>query len=333
MKVFTFIALSGLLGISACGETSSEPEAPATPSFDIDSSRVTVSGVSAGAYMAGQFHIAHSSLVSGAGLIAGGPYWCSTGSMSQGLGPCMNGGDVGVSGLLQYAYGQADVSNIDTLNNLQDDHIWVFHGADDAIIHPDVPAAAVEFYASLMPPGAITSVTDIKAPHGVPTIVGGVACSEVATPFLNACDYDAAGELLAAIAGIAGERAEPAGELRTITQPGADDAEMLDEALLYVSPACASGETCGLHIAFHGCQQSTEFVADAFAKNAGYNHWADNNRLLILYPQVASSKIAPLNPLGCWDWWGYTDANYATQLGIQNAVVMQLIEALSGQAL
>jgi poly(3-hydroxybutyrate) depolymerase len=36
----------------------------------------TVSGVSSGAAMAIQFHVAHSSLVSGAGIVAGPPYWC-----------------------------------------------------------------------------------------------------------------------------------------------------------------------------------------------------------------------------------------------------------------
>ena len=37
----------------------------------------SVSGLSAGAYMAGQFQIAHSSIVRGAGIVAGGPYGCA----------------------------------------------------------------------------------------------------------------------------------------------------------------------------------------------------------------------------------------------------------------
>ena len=37
---------------------------------------------------------------------------------------------------------------------------------------------------------------------------------------------------------------------------------------------------------------------DAFAAGAGYNEWAEANKLLVLYPQVASSKIAPMNPNG-----------------------------------
>src|SRR5687767_11315402 len=42
----------------------------------LDRAVVTVSGLSSGAFFAHQFHVAYSSLVEGAGLIAGGPYGC-----------------------------------------------------------------------------------------------------------------------------------------------------------------------------------------------------------------------------------------------------------------
>ncbi len=41
-----------------------------------DRAVVTVSGLSSGAFFAHQFHLAYSSVVEGAGLIAGGPYGC-----------------------------------------------------------------------------------------------------------------------------------------------------------------------------------------------------------------------------------------------------------------
>ena len=46
---------------------------PSAPS----STQTSVSGISSGAYMAGQFEIAHSRDVVGAAIIAGGPYGCS----------------------------------------------------------------------------------------------------------------------------------------------------------------------------------------------------------------------------------------------------------------
>src|SRR5687768_7614087 len=47
------------------------------PPLGADLSRTTVSGLSSGAYMAGQFQVAYSKLVVGAGIVAGGPYGCA----------------------------------------------------------------------------------------------------------------------------------------------------------------------------------------------------------------------------------------------------------------
>ena len=48
--------------------------ADALPSFEVNAERTSVSGLSSGAYMAGQFHVAFSGTVIGAGIVAGGPY-------------------------------------------------------------------------------------------------------------------------------------------------------------------------------------------------------------------------------------------------------------------
>src|SRR3954452_16646711 len=53
---------------------------------------VTVSGVSSGAYMAVQFHVAHSAMVHGAAAIAGGPYYCAQGSLWTAHYNCMTPG-------------------------------------------------------------------------------------------------------------------------------------------------------------------------------------------------------------------------------------------------
>lgn len=325
---------NGMLAVLAIVSVACSKPAPTelhANRFDIDPARITVSGVSAGAYMAGQIHIAHSATIAGAGLIAGGPYGCASGSMQQALGPCMNGGDIDVQALAQNARDQANEQTIDALENLVGDRVWVFHGANDTIVNAAVPAAAIEFYADIAATINVTSVADIGAPHGMPTIGRDESCATVATPFLNACDFDAAGELLKVVANISNDRIDqPEGELRRVAQPGATAAAMLDEALLFVPAACADGQTCGLHIDFHGCQQSSEFVGEAYALGAGYNEWAASNNLLVLYPQVARSRVAPLNPLGCWDWWGYTGAAYATRAGAQISVVKSLIDTLSG---
>jgi hypothetical protein len=56
-----------------------------------------------------------------------------------------------------------------------------------------------------------------------------------------------------------------------------------------------------------------------------YNQWAETNNIIILYPQALRTT---LNPKGCFDWWGYTGADYATKLGVQNVAVNGMVEWL-----
>ena len=51
--------------------------AGALPALGAKISETSVSGISSGAYMAGQFQMAHAKIVKGAAIIAGGPYGCS----------------------------------------------------------------------------------------------------------------------------------------------------------------------------------------------------------------------------------------------------------------
>jgi poly(3-hydroxybutyrate) depolymerase len=103
---------------------------------------------------------------------------------------------------------------------------------------------------------------------------------------------------------------------------------MAAEGYAYVPKSCAT-ERCRVHVAFHGCRQGIEAVGDAFVRNAGYNRWADTNRLIILYPQAVARYVWwRFNPRGCWDWWGYTGQAYATKQGAQMRVVLDMVERL-----
>jgi hypothetical protein len=50
--------------------------------------------------------------------------------------------------------------------------------------------------------------------------------------------------------------------------------------------------------------------ATPFIKESGFARYADTNRLVILFPQIAASVV---NPGGCWDWWGYSDIDYLSK--------------------
>jgi len=245
----------------------------------------------------------------------------------------MKGGELALEPLLEYARSAAAAGDIDDLANLDDDQVWIFHGALDPLVEQGSSAAAAALYVELISEEAVTLVTDVAIVHGFPTLKTGVPCDTFGAPFLNACDYDAAGEILKTLHGDLHERGSTSGELLTIAQPGFDVAEMLPQAYLYVPASCAAGAACGIHVAVHGCSQSSAFVADAFAVGAGFNEWADTNELIVLYPQVASSKLAPMNPYGCWDWWGYTGENYATKQGPQVMVIKATLDALAGATL
>ena len=321
-----------LVALAACGKETTAPVTQ-TVSYNIDSGRISVSGVSSGAYMAGQIHLAHSSIFNGVAIVAGGPYYCAKGEIAHGLGSCMKGGDMGLDSLLDYARSASAAGAIDDLSNLDDDHAWVFHGALDKVMNQEPSVVAAAFYTELMSDQAVTLVTDVPVVHGLPTVDAGVACDTFGAPFLNACDYDAAHEILRSLHGELKERSVASGLVLTVEQPGYEEAQMLENAYLYVPASCAEGAACGIHVALHGCSQSSEFVGDAFAVGAGFNEWADANQLLVLYPQVGSSKIAPMNPYGCWDWWGYTDENYATKKGPQITVIKATLDALAGNTL
>jgi poly(3-hydroxybutyrate) depolymerase len=128
-------------------------------------------------------------------------------------------------------------------------------------------------------------------------------------PYINDCDYDAAGELLKHLLG----------PLRPPAKEG--PLREFDQGYLYVPKSCEK-ERCRVHVAFHGCRQSGE----QFPREAGYNRWAESNRLIVLYPQV---KASFWNPRGCWDWWGYSGSAYATKDGEQIRAVRAMLERLS----
>jgi hypothetical protein len=103
---------------------------------------------------------------------------------------------------------------------------------------------------------------------------------------------------------------------------------MADTGLLFVPQDCAAGQPCRVHVAFHGCRQGIGFLGRTFARQTGYLRWADANRIVVLFPQVKASRTWPVNPRGCWDWWGYSGADYAARSGAQLAAVHRMLGAL-----
>lgn len=325
-----------LLALAACAAGAEE----ALPRLNILPGNLTVSGVSSGGYMATQYQVAYAKDVIGAGVIAAGPWYCAQGSLFRALDECMKGGVIGpdVMPLVAAARAGAQQGRIDDPSWLVPDRVFVFHGSRDAKVGAAVTDSLVRFYKAFVPLERIHYETRVPAAHGFPAQGQGTACDVAAPPWIYDCDYDAAGEMLRLFYD---DLREPAarlrGQLRSFDQrryavavAGALSS-LAATGWVYVPQDCATGSPCRIHVAFHGCRQGSGFVGMAFARNAGYNRWADANRIVVLYPQAAQSWFRPFNPQGCWDWWGYTGANYAERDGAQLATVHRMLQALGAR--
>ncbi len=306
--------------------------------LDLDLGETSASGLSSGAFMAVQLGVAYSSTVRGVGAFAGGPYDCAGGSVATALTTCMSSpSGLDVPALVARTRARAASGAIDPVDGIAGQRIFLFGGADDRTVDPAVMDGLRDYYAALVSdPGAI--VFERRRPatgHTMPTLTAGVECSATRTPYVGRCGYDGAGEALAAIYGPLAPRVDaPAGRVVAVPQrvhAGGGEHSLAEEALAYVPPSCLAGERCSVHVAFHGCQQSTAQIGETFVREAGYNAWADANHLVILYPQTIPTRGA--NPNGCWDWWGYDSPDYATRRGPQLRAVMGMLEALAGTAL
>ena len=329
-------ALAGCFGV-ALAATLAQTGAFAAelPSFTVDLAQTSVSGLSSGAYMAGQFHVAFSETVIGAGIVAGGPYGCAEGQLATALNRCMqtHSGPPEPVHLLQRAEEFAQQGAIDPLAGLAGDRVYVFSGSEDPTVTPAVVDQAVAFYRAAGVAGAdIAYVDDLAAGHAFVTENHGSACPTSAPPYINDCDYDQAGALLAHIyRELNPPSAAPEGAMIAFDQsafladPTAHGLGGTGHA--YVPSSCAQGATCRVHIAFHGCQQTDALIGDRFRTETGYNRWADTNEVIVLYPQAHRT---PVNPNACWDWWGYDDAGYATRNGRQMAAVRAMLDRLAG---
>ncbi len=329
------------------------------PELKADSSQISVSGLSSGGFMAVQFEVAYSSLVKGAGVIAGGPYYCAQDNITRAttLCSCTNSllpcqvvkGGTDVQHLIGITRKNAQEGKIDAVSHLSGHRIYMFSGAKDTVMPQPVMDDLETYYKSFLSSANIQYQKGIPAQHAMPTDFFGSPCDHLGSPFINNCGFDAAGELLKQIYGTLKPKSTGtlSGALMEFDQkefiddPGSHS--MDDSGWVYVPDSCRHGHKCKLHIAFHGCKQGHKAVGMEFIEKAGYNQWADTNNIIILYPQVISKKTFGIlasvsdlnntNPEGCWNWWGYDkDREYATKHGLQIAAVKSMTDRITGSA-
>jgi Esterase PHB depolymerase len=323
----------------------------------------SISGVSSGAFMAVQFATAWSSVIKGVGVVGGGPYWCAKadasdaitwywGPLRRATGPCMKGplSDLNVSGLRAKADAKAAAGEIDPVENLTRQKIYLFHGYNDAVVAKAASDAAAGFYRHYLGDanrGNLFYQSTVGAGHafvvaGQPGVSGFNDCKENKDPYIDQCNYDQAGIILQHVYGRLNSpsRGQIAGSLKSYDQSvytnpyQAEALSLGDTGYVFVPADCDQGNSCRVHIVLHGCHQDVGEIGRRFVEGTGYNAWADTNHLIVLYPQTTPSAYSPANPDACWDWWSYIDHadSYVTKAGSQIKAIKAMLDALTAGA-
>lgn len=331
-----YLAVPLVLAAAACSDEPPRELESGLNVLNVDPFSLTVSGISSGGYMAHQFHLAYGDRVHGAAMLASGPYDCARGSLGVAMTECMGTPEQkpDVTALLELAIQRVDARELAPLSTLYRDRVWLFRGTQDTTIGKPVFDGLVDFYNEVTMAQNIEVVTDVDAAHLFPTDGYGVACDSSESPYLGKCNFDAAEALLRHLYGELHD-ADPdaGGTLTSFNQQeaaGPYASTLAETGYLYIPDECRDGEACSMHISFHGCNQQADAIGEAYVGNNGLNRWADTNRLVILYPQVAASTVLPMNPQACWDWWGYSNADYATIDGEQIQAVIRMVNKVAG---
>lgn len=308
-------------------------------SYNVKLDETSVSGISSGAYMAVQVAVAHSAIVRGVGALAGGPYYCAQNNTDTAYRSCMVGYPAypSVAPLVDATNHWSGSGAIDPVANLARQKVWMFNGYNDGVLKKGVSNVLRDYYATYTAAANIFYKDNLPAAHAQVTDSYGQPCSQTGGNFMNNCGYDAAGQILEHLHGRLNARNTGAlsGSIHEFDQSEFHPGEtwaigMSHYGYAYVPAACAAQQPCRVHVAFHGCKQYATAIGSDYFANAGYNQWADTNNLIVLYPQTVATTVTPLNPNGCWDWWGYNDGSYATKNGKQIQVVRAMLDRLAG---
>jgi hypothetical protein len=333
--------------------------------YRIDPDKITVSGISSGGYMAVQLGVAYSSVFSGVGVFAAGPYGCAeTGgsvdwNVRRAAGPCMAGRyelmqrwwcTAGLAtcpgvdapdaeGSVQLARQKEAEHHIDPLSNLARQRVFLLSGNEDQTVAPQVVDALARFYETIVQSVQIERIRRAGLAHTFPTISfsRGNDCAVSESPFVSDCNYDGAKQVLSHLYwSLEAHSSDAAGTPVTEFDqkpffPAGTTSGMANSGYIYVPAGCTSTNAprCKLHVALHGCSQTKADIGMAFVEGAGYNRWADTNRVIVLYPQVKKTDgLFSKNPQGCWDWWGYSGAGWDDKRGPQMRAIIAMVNWL-----
>jgi hypothetical protein len=273
-------------------------------------------------------------------------YHCAQDSVELALVECggetVNGQALYQSTVAQsesYLDQQSAAGTIDASSHLQGQPVYLWSGTKDSVVNPQEMADLNGEYRHY---GAnVTFDNAVPADHGWESPDGEVPCGTAASPYMIACmqngqPYDSEKTWLTMFFGALNPRAALPlhGSLQRFDQTefGASASNSMDtNGTVFVPQPCAAGATCGFVLVLHGCLQGHAEIGDTFVTESGIDAWADANDVVVLYPYaVQAPGPFPYNPNGCWDWWGYDDANYSLKSGTQMSIVYRMVQRVTG---
>jgi hypothetical protein len=239
-------------------------------------------------------------------------------------------------------------NQIDDIKNLAKQKIYMISGTSDTTVSVSVMNQLYKYYVTdsqFIPSANVVFKKDLRAAHTFPTdfdSTGNNACGTASSPYISNCGFDGAGAILEHMYGPLNPRNNGVlngkfiefDQTEFLTNPRSYG--MSTTGWAYVPKSCADGETCKLHIAYHGCQQAYERITDKYVKNTGYNRWADTNNIIVVYPQAVSTSTMPIgggafvpNMNGCWDWIGWYGTDFAVKSGKQLTAMKKIIDRVT----
>jgi poly(3-hydroxybutyrate) depolymerase len=341
MKLKASLLLAGVLGAAITTITTTAHAAAALPALNVDTTNITVSGLSSGAAMAVQLAYAYSATFKGVGVFAGSPYRCQG---HNAYTACQNNSTISPAML---ATMQADINSwsgtlIDNKSNVASQNVYLFVGANDSVVGPNPMVGVQSQYVS----NGVASVSLIQragTAHVFPTdfsATGNNPCNLTLSPYISNCGYDGAKAVLTQFYGTLNPRNNAPATANYIEFSQSEFTGNLGMAAtgwVYVPSSCAAGTKCKLHVAFHGCAQNYTAIGNKFVRNTGYTRWADTNNMIVLFPQTrndlnpyptpANGTIT--NTAGCWDIFGLYGTHYAQKAGSQLSAIKAMVDRLS----
>jgi hypothetical protein len=343
---FALLSIIFLLSfvVNASPSASTSTSLPHVPTFvrsDVadlkgiaDIGALTVSGLSAGGFFAVQFHVAFSAIVKGAGVWAGGPYWCAAANVGAALSVCMSHPALLLVDPLVAATVYAEsLMSIDQTGNMKTSKVYIFSGSEDTVVDPGVVRKLETYYEHYVDPTLIKSRYDVPAEHSLVLDNYGNACNFLGEPFINNCGVDTVHEMLDHVVGPMANAPVsyvPQNLIEfaqgTFVPPIFISPSVISlgpNGYIYVPKTCQSGaKKCPLHVHFHGCEQDVASVGMTYVEQSRFIEYAEANDFVVLFPQAERTMA---NPNGCFDWWGYSGVDYATKLGAQMATVFNMV--------